>query len=72
MNLWAPAGTPTDLVEKISKDVVRALAEPELRERLAKLGAEPMAMTPVEFARFIRSEIEDSTRIVKASGIRPQ
>jgi tripartite-type tricarboxylate transporter receptor subunit TctC len=70
--LWAPAGTPADLVEKLSKDAARALAEPELRERLANLGAEPMAMTPAEFAQFVRSEIEDSTRIVKAAGIRAQ
>jgi tripartite-type tricarboxylate transporter receptor subunit TctC len=70
--LWAPAGTPADLVEKLSKDAARALAEAELRERLANLGAEPMAMTPAEFAQFVRSEIEDSTRIVKAAGIRAQ
>lgn len=71
--LWAPAGTPADLVDKLSKDVARALAAPDLRARLAKLGAEPMApMTPVEFARFVRNEIDDSTRIVKAAGIKPQ
>jgi tripartite-type tricarboxylate transporter receptor subunit TctC len=70
--LWAPAGTPAAVVEKLSKDVARALATPDLRERLAKLGAEPMNMTPAEFARFVRSEIEESTRIIKAAGIKPQ
>jgi tripartite-type tricarboxylate transporter receptor subunit TctC len=70
--LWAPAGTPADLVEKLSKDVARALGPRELREQLAKLGGEPMTMPPAEFAQFVRSEIEDATRIVKASGIRPQ
>ena len=66
--MWAPAA----VVEKLSKDVARALATPDLRERLAKLGAEPMNMTPAEFARFVRSEIEESTRIIKAAGIKPQ
>jgi tripartite-type tricarboxylate transporter receptor subunit TctC len=70
--LWAPAGTPVDLVEKLSRDVARALAAPDLREQLGKLGGEPMAMTPAQFAEFVRREIEDSTRIVKAAGIRAQ
>jgi len=70
--MWAPAQTPPEVVDKLAKDVARALAAPDLRERLAKLGAEPMSMTPSEFTRFVRSEIEDSTRIVKAAGIKPQ
>lgn len=70
--MWAPAGTSADLVETLSKDVARALAAPEVRERLTKLGAEPMTMTPAEFARFVRSEIDDSARIIKAAGIKPQ
>ena len=70
--MWAPAGMPAGLVEKLSKDVARALAAPDLRERLAKLGAEPMIMAPAEFARFVRSEIDDSARIIKAAGIKPQ
>jgi tripartite-type tricarboxylate transporter receptor subunit TctC len=45
--LWAPAGTPHALVDRISADVTRVLAAPQMRERLAKMGAEPMpAMTP--------------------------
>lgn len=70
--MWAPGGTPADLVEKLSKDLARALAAPDLRERLAKLGAEPMTMTPAEFARFVRTEIDDSARIIKTAGIKPQ
>jgi tripartite-type tricarboxylate transporter receptor subunit TctC len=66
------AGTPAVVVEKLSNDVTRALATPDLRERLAKLGAEPMSMTPAEFARFVRSEIESAARIIKAADIKPQ
>ena len=70
--MWAPAATSTEVVNKLSKDVARALATPDVRDRLTKLGAEPMNMTPAEFARFVRSEIDSAARVVKAAGIKPQ
>lgn len=71
--IWAPAGTPTDVVDKIGKDVARALAAPDLRALLMKMtGIEPMSMAPTEFARFVASERESAARIVKAAGINPQ
>lgn len=70
--VWAPAGTPKAVVEKIAKGITHALASPDVREQLAKLSAEAMSMTPVEFARFVRSEAESVARIVKAAGIKPQ
>ena len=75
-NLWigmfAPAGTPADVVDKINADVTRALQSQEVRERLAALGAEPMVMTPAEFRKFMREEIDDSAKVVKAAGIKAQ
>ena len=70
--VWAPAGTPTAVIDKISKDIARALAAPDVRERLAKLSAETMSMAPDEFARFVQSEAESVARIIKAAGIKPQ
>ncbi len=70
--LWAPAGTPAEIVNKISADVRRALADPGVREKLANLGNDTLDMAPEEFARFVRSEIEDYGRVVKAAGIKPQ
>ena len=70
--LWAPAGTPPAVVERIGRDVVRAMSMPDLRERFANLGAEPVEMTPAQFAHFVRSETEDVARIGKAAGIRLQ
>jgi tripartite-type tricarboxylate transporter receptor subunit TctC len=70
--VWAPAGTPDAVVDSIAKDVALALAAPDVRERLAKLSAEPMSMTPAEFARFVRSEAESVVRIVQAAGIKAQ
>ena len=75
-NLWigmfAPAGTPADVVDKINADVTRALQSQEVRERLAALGAEPMVMTPAEFRKFMRDEMDDSAKVVKAAGIKAQ
>ena len=72
-NLWvamfAPAGTPADLVERINRDVLRVLATPEAKERLAALGAEAMPMTPAEFKKFVQDEITDSGKVIKAAGI---
>jgi tripartite-type tricarboxylate transporter receptor subunit TctC len=70
--IWAPAGVRAELVGKLAKDIARALAVPDLRDQFTKFGSEPMTMMPVEFARFVRGEIDDSARIVKAAGIKPQ
>ena len=72
IGLWAPAGTPTAIVQKISADASAAVESVALRDRLAKLGAAPMPRTaPADFARFVGEEIEDSARIALASAIRP-
>ena len=66
------AASTAGLVEKLAKDVARALAAPDLREWLAKRGADPISMTQPEFARFVQSESESAVRIIKAAGISPQ
>jgi tripartite-type tricarboxylate transporter receptor subunit TctC len=70
--LWAPAGTPPAIVERINRDVMRTMEMPDVLERLTRLGAEPMRMTPAEFTRFVKSEIEDAARIAQAAGIKAQ
>jgi tripartite-type tricarboxylate transporter receptor subunit TctC len=70
--LWAPAGTPADIVQKISADVRKALADPGVREKLLALGNDAMDMPPAEFAKFVRDEIDTYQRVIKAAGIKPQ
>src|SRR5712691_8715803 len=70
--VWAPAGTPANVVAKISADTRKALADPGVRERLGNLGNDTMDMSPEEFARFVRSEIDEYARVIKAAGIKPQ
>lgn len=70
--VWVPAGTPAGVVNKLAKDIARALATPDLRDWLVKHGGDPMSMTQPEFARFVVSESEKAARIAKAAGIKPQ
>jgi len=66
--LFAPAGTPPDIVTKWNADVTAMLRTPDMRERLLAQGAEPAPDTPDEFARFVATEAAKYARIVKASG----
>ena len=70
--LWAPAGTPAPVAEKIARDLASVMSMADVRERFARIGAEPMAMTPAEFSRYVRAEIESAERIARISGIRAQ
>jgi tripartite-type tricarboxylate transporter receptor subunit TctC len=70
--VWGPAGLPADIVVKINADARRALADPGVKEKLLNLGNDPMDMSPQEFSRFVRAEIEDYQRVVRAAGIKPQ
>ena len=70
--VWAPAGMSPDLVNKISADVRRALQDPQVKERLANGGNETLDMSPQEFARFVRSEIDVYQKVIKDAGIKPQ
>ncbi len=66
--IWVPAGTPAGVVDKLAKDIARALSTPDMREWIAKHGAEPMSMTHPEFARFVLSESESAAHIFEAAG----
>ena len=70
--VWVPAGTPARVVDKLAQDIARALTSPDVRDRLAKHGADPMSMTQPEFARFVQSESESAARIMAAAGIKPR
>jgi len=72
VGLFAPAGTPAEIVDKIARDVGRALATPEVKERLTALGAEETPMTPAEFTKFVGVEIDESGKVIKAANIKVQ
>jgi len=70
--LYVPAKTPPEIVQKLYKEVVKALAEPSVQERLTKLGVEPMPMTSAEFETFFKKDVADNIVLVKAANIPTQ
>jgi tripartite-type tricarboxylate transporter receptor subunit TctC len=68
----APAATPKPVVEKLSADVNRVLADAEVRGRMLALGADPSGNTPDEFARFIREDQAKWAKLMREAGIRPE
>jgi tripartite-type tricarboxylate transporter receptor subunit TctC len=69
--IWAPAGTPADIVKKLNAEIVAVLADPEFRAKLAADGSEVVvAGTPDEFSGYVTSETAKWARVVKESGAR--
>jgi len=71
IGLLAPAKTPREIVDRLDQDVVRVMTSPEMKERLASLGAEAWTMSPAAFDDYIRQELAANASIVKAAGIKP-
>lgn len=70
--LWGPAGMSPELVNKINADARKALADPGVKAKLQSLGNDTMDMSPQDFAKLVRSEMEDYSRVLKAAGVKPQ
>jgi tripartite-type tricarboxylate transporter receptor subunit TctC len=69
--LMAPANTPNDIVTKLQHEIARIVQLPEIKEKLAGLGAEPVGNTPAELAAMIRSESARYAALVQKAGIKP-
>jgi tripartite-type tricarboxylate transporter receptor subunit TctC len=69
--IFAPAGVPHPVVQRLNAEFVKAMQQPDLRQRLASQGAEPLTSTPEEFAAYLRSEIDKWAKAVKAAGMTP-
>jgi tripartite-type tricarboxylate transporter receptor subunit TctC len=68
--LLAPAGTPPEVIARLNKAMVTALATPEMAQRLATIGIEPYSCSPADFAAYIRSETSKWAQVVKQANIR--
>ena len=69
IGLFVAARTPRDIVNRLHKESTAALQLPEVRERLMRLGADPLSMTPGEFDAYIREELKTNAVLVKQAGI---
>jgi tripartite-type tricarboxylate transporter receptor subunit TctC len=75
-NFWvgmlAPAGTPKEVLAKLNSEIQKALAAPDMKERLANLGNEPMSMSSAEFEAFLKEEHTVLGEVMRASGVKAQ
>jgi tripartite-type tricarboxylate transporter receptor subunit TctC len=72
IGLFLPAKTPRPIVEKLSRETMRAVQSGAVQERLATLGAEPMVMTSAEFDAYLHAQIAATGELTRQIGIRPE
>ena len=72
VGMFAPAKTPRDIVNRLHRETVKALHSSDVREKLARLGAEPMDYNPEQFNVYLREEIAANAALVKAAGIKTE
>ena len=68
IGFFAPAGTPKTIVTKLNADVAKIIAIPEVKDRLAVLGFEPVSNTVAQFSVYIREEVTKWAKVIKDSG----
>jgi tripartite-type tricarboxylate transporter receptor subunit TctC len=70
--LFAPAGTPAEIIALLNREVARALKAPDVREAAAGFGFELYGNTPEEFAQAIKSDLARVSKVIRDAGIRPE
>jgi tripartite-type tricarboxylate transporter receptor subunit TctC len=71
IGMFAPAGTPRDILERLHRETAKMIETPVIRDKLKTLGVDPMPMSSAEFDAYIRKDIELNADLVKAVGIKP-
>ena len=69
---FVPAKTPRDIVEKLHAEHAKAVAVPAVRERMAKMGIEPLVMSQPEFEKYFKADVLDTEKLAKTAGIEKQ
>jgi tripartite-type tricarboxylate transporter receptor subunit TctC len=70
--IGAPKGTPAEIVDKLNKEINAALADPNTKTRLADLGGDVLALSPVDFGKLIADETEKWGKVIRAANIKPE
>jgi len=66
------AGTPRPIIDKLNKEIIAALATPDLKQRFTEIGFDIYTSTPEEFARFIKTDLAQTAKVIKAAGIKAE
>lgn len=72
IGMMAPTGTPKPVIDKLNVEVIKVMNRPDVKEAWAKQGAVPMPMSPAEFDKYLRADIEKWAKVVKVSGAKAQ
>lgn len=72
LGMFLPAKTPRDIVDRLHRETLAALQVPKVKDKLARLGIDPMVLTPTEFDAYIEKEIDVNAALVEAIGLQPQ
>jgi len=70
VGVLVPAGTPKEIIALLNREIINSVTHPNMKERLATLGFEPVGDTPEEFAKQIKFEIETWGKVIRAANIR--
>ena len=70
--LFAPAGTPREIVQRLNREALAALQAPKVREKLAALGVDPMPMSPAEFAAYVEREVALNAALAQKAGLKAE
>ncbi|SAI33189.1 putattive exported protein [Bordetella ansorpii] len=70
--VWAPAGTPSEVLERVSEDIKATLAQPQARKTLATLGAEPAHAGPKAFGQYVEQEMQRWQTLTQSMNVKPQ
>lgn len=72
VGMFAPSKTPREVINRMAQETARALAAADVRDRLSKLGAEPFALSPEQFDKYVADEIRANEALIKAANIKVQ
>jgi tripartite-type tricarboxylate transporter receptor subunit TctC len=72
VGMLVPAGTPKEIVDLLHREIVKAIALPDVRERLAVLGFDPVGSTPAEFGNWIRAELPKWSKVIREANLKIQ
>jgi tripartite-type tricarboxylate transporter receptor subunit TctC len=70
LGLMAPKGTPRDVIEKLNQAVTKITSQADVKQQWGRQGATPMVMTPAQFEKYIESDIEKWSRVIKTANIK--
>jgi tripartite-type tricarboxylate transporter receptor subunit TctC len=72
VGVFVPAGTPKDIVERLSREVLGIVSAPDMGAKLGSVGVEVDPLPPQPFGRFVREQVDQWGKLIRAAGIEPE